>query len=123
MEFQLKINEKSLILLQKLPEKFKKGFYEGLWKAIKLVENKAKRNAPVKTGHLRRSIRSDVDKRSDLIKTVAWVGSEVEYAAVQELGYQARNISAQPYLRPAIEDNLTRIEDIIKNEIFKVTNK
>lgn len=46
------------------------------------------------------------------------VGSNVEYAAYQELG--TVKMRAQPYLRPAIEENKEYFRNILESELKKV---
>ena len=58
------------------------------------IEAEAKRNAPVRTGRLRASIRTV--KRGDAHYTV---GTNVHYAPYVEFG--TRKMAAKPYLRPA----------------------
>lgn len=58
-------------------------------------EGYAKGYAPVDTGRLRNSISHTADDDA------AYIGTNVEYAAYQELG--TSRTAAQPYLRPAVE--------------------
>ena len=66
------------------------------------VEADAARMAPVDTGRLRASITHSVEQigRNAF---VAYIGSNVEYAPIQEI--------EQPYLRPAFEQNRGFITD------------
>ena len=73
-----------------------------------LVEGRAKLNAPVDTGVLRGSIRHNVNGDSVVI------GTDVEYALVVEKGSSRHQ--AQPYLTPAVEDNVSLIKQIIESE-------
>jgi phage gpG-like protein len=71
--------------------------------AGRVVQQRASGLAPVRTGALARSI------------TVATgdgvtVGSGLPYAGVQEVGWAARNIQAQPFLRPALADSTTEVQ-------------
>lgn len=59
------------------------------------AEGYAKLLAPVDTGRLRNSISHTADDDA------AYIGTNVEYAAYQELG--TSRTAAQPYLRPAVE--------------------
>lgn len=76
------------------------------------VEAESKLRAPVDTGHLRRSITHETKSDEEVSK--AFIGTNVEYAPVVEQGSVVKNIKAQPYLRPSIEENLGEIQDIIK---------
>ena len=64
-----------------------------------VVMNAAKANAPVLTGNLRRSI-AIVDGPGPQEITI---GTDVEYAPFVEFG--TSKMAAQPYLRPAIDEN------------------
>lgn len=72
------------------------------------IERDAKKNAPVDTGNLRASIESEV--RLEGSDTLAgFVGTNTDYAPFVELG--TSRMSAQPFLRPAVEENRELIED------------
>jgi HK97 gp10 family phage protein len=69
------------------------------------VKALAKQLVPVRTGHLRSSIYAKISE------WVAEVGAEAAYALFVEFGtYRMR---AQPYLYPAIQRYLPRLEQII----------
>lgn len=114
---KLDLTDQSKRWMRKFPASFKKGFYKGIQEAMKIAEREAKKNAPVLTGTLRRSIRSEVDEEG--LETVGSLFSNLIYSAVIELGWSARNIKAQPYLEPALKDNLERFTDRIEKAIEK----
>lgn len=69
------------------------------------VKALAKQLVPVRTGHLRSSIYAKISE------WVAEIGAEATYALFVEFGtYRMR---AQPYLYPAIQRYLPRLEQII----------
>ncbi len=74
--------------------------------AARLVEADAKRLCPVDTGTLRASIHT-----VKLADAKYAVGSNVEYALYQERG--THKMPAQPYLRPALENNQAEIQALI----------
>lgn len=76
-----------------------------------LVEGRAADNAPVDTGRLKNSIKSEVDG------DFAIIGTAVEYAPYQELG--TSRMKAQPYLRPAVNQSQGNIKKIIEKELGK----
>ena len=103
-----------------------------------IVQNEAKRRAPFRTGTLRRSIHigghtdlaTDYQKPADVPElphpTVStydvevYVGTNLEYARRIEYGFnqadslgRVYNQAAQPYLRPAIDEN----GDAVRQEI------
>lgn len=113
---------------------------QALTKCAYLVENAAKENCPVDTGRLRNSITHDV------IGEEAIIGTNVEYAPYVEFGtglfndegrkdvpwtYQSADGTwhstsgqkPQPFLEPALDDNLGEISRILKEaavEDFRV---
>lgn len=144
---ELRIKVRGLDEIKKLPRDFKEGFWRGMRDAMKYVESQVKKSfgragrPKVRTGHLRRSVQSGVDKKFG--NAVGWVGSDVEYAAIHEIGgviraqgaeYLRFQINGQwksvkqvvipqrDYLQPGIEDNLDSIEKIIKKNIFERTD-
>lgn len=84
------------------------------------LAQKASAMAPRLTGALASSVKGNPseEKAQILAGSVA-----VPYAGVQEYGWPSKNITAQPYLRPAVNDNMNYIiakyEDSIKQNIKK----
>ncbi|KHF40705.1 HK97 gp10 family phage protein [Halalkalibacter okhensis] len=78
-----------------------------------LMERESKFRAPVgETGHLRRSTGSEVKHNEE--SSVVEVGTNnVEYAEVVHEGSVVRNITAQPYIRDAIEQNQSNIQSMV----------
>lgn len=78
-----------------------------------LAEGYAKRYCPVDTGRLRNSITHG----ADMSDTTAYIGTNVEYAAYVEYG--TSKTPAQPYLKPAVNDNQAEynaiFEEYLKN--------
>lgn len=84
------------------------------------ISKKASARAPKLTGALAASIGSTASKD----KAQIYAGNNsVVYAGVQEYGWPEKNIKEQPYLRPAVYDNMKDIvnkyEDYIKEVIKK----
>ena len=75
-----------------------------------LVEGEAKLRAPVDSGTLKGSITHDVDKNT------VRIGTNLEYAGYVEKG--TSKMRAQPYLTPALEDNIEEIKDIVR-EVYE----
>jgi len=73
------------------------------------VKALAKQLVPVRTGHLRSSIYAKIQD------WVAEIGAEATYALFVEFG--TRYMQAQPYLYPAIQEHLPRLEQIILEAI------
>lgn len=72
-------------------------------------EAETKKRTPVKTGHLRRGITHMTE--SDETKSVAVIGSNVEYDGIVELGLGGQ--PEQPHYRPAIQQNEGTIQKMI----------
>ena len=72
------------------------------------VEGEAAIRAPVDFGDLRRDMDHAVNRNTQQL----FVGNKSVYAATQEFGDPVRNIRAQPYLRPAVQENKKTIEKI-----------
>ncbi|WP_117161437.1 HK97 gp10 family phage protein [Paraliobacillus sp. X-1268] len=77
------------------------------------AEAESKIRTPVKTGNLRRGITHEIQHEDD--RSIAVVGSNVEYDAVIELGSEVQNIQAQPHHRPAITENIGRLNKMIND--------
>jgi HK97 gp10 family phage protein len=75
------------------------------------VKALAKQLAPVRTGYLRSSIYAKIQE------WVAEIGAEATYAMFVEFG--TRYMQARPYLFPAVEEYLPKIEQIILEAIDK----
>ena len=82
---------------------------KSLKSAAILVEGEAITRTPVDTGNLRGSMTHDVGKNE------ARVGTNVEYAPYVEFG--TSDMAAQPYLRPALDENTRKITSLISDVI------
>jgi hypothetical protein len=69
--------------------------------SARLAKDAASR-APRRSGRLAASIRPASDRRGGLVSAG---GGGVAYAKVQEYGWAGHNIAAQPYMRPALDDD------------------
>lgn len=116
-----------------LPEALAKGLeYAG-----QLIENEAKRRAPVDDGILRASITHVVDSDNSSVS----IGSNIEYAPYVEYGtgiynpegrktawiyttaegktFISHGQKAQPFLQPAVDENLDNIINKFENLLDK----
>lgn len=127
----VKINDN----VQKVLEELDAKIYTALARCGREAAERAAALAPIETGELKQSMTYQI--KGD----TAYIGSNVEYAAYVELGtgkyypggrktpwtYQDGNGEwhmtngqrAQPFLKPAIEDNLEQYRAIIKDEFSK----
>lgn len=84
-----------------------------LWAVGAKAEGYAKANAPVDTGRLRNSITHKEDASSTVI------GSNVEYAAAQELG-TSRGIRGKHYLQNAVANHTDEYKNLIIESLKNV---
>ena len=99
-----------------MPEQLQQKTNEIVKKRTLEMEANAKNLAPVDTGHLRRSIKSDVSNNLTGIK--GEVNANVEYAIYVEYGtvYQ----TAQPFFFPAFKKASEGFKSDIKNALGEV---
>ena len=76
------------------------------------VEGEAKARCPVDTGNLRGSISHDSDEEK------AVIGSSTEYGIFVEKGTSRQK--AQPYLTPAVENNISTIKEIVQRGLGRL---
>lgn len=76
-----------------------------------VAEGYAKLNCPVDTGRLRNSITHQRNDEKEYVQ----IGSNVEYAPYVEYG--TSRMHAQPYLEPAITQNIEEYYDIMKENL------
>ena len=99
---------------KQLIEYYDNEIEKAVQKACFLVEAEAKHKAPVDTGRLRASIRTEVERiAKDVVE--GKIGTNVEYSRYVELGTSRQ--SPQPYLRPALRNNFTEIVAIIQGAV------
>jgi HK97 gp10 family phage protein len=75
------------------------------------VKAQARKLVPVRTGYLQSTIYAKISE------WVAEIGADATYALFVELG--TKYMQAQPYLYPAIQEHLPRLEQIILEAIDK----
>lgn len=121
-------------------------YSQAMNKACRVVETAAKKNCPRDTGILKASIMHEVVNEGSEI--VGYVGSNQEYAPFVEFGtgkyaekgngrktpwaYEDPDTGetiwtagqeAEPYLRPALEDNAERVKSILQDAVSKELNR
>lgn len=105
----------------------REAFAFGMLNMVYWGENEAKRNAPVDTGNLRRSIHSIVYSDGQVVGVdtdrplppyapgsgvVGYIGTNCGYGVYQELG--TRFMDAHPFLRPALDRMWERRNSLIE---------
>ena len=109
MSIQITITDNSPEVLRAA----KTAITRALWSMGAKAEGYAKKNAPVDTGRLRNSI---THQEGD---TYSAIGSNVEYAAAQELG-TSRGIRGKHYLKNAVSNHTDEFKKIVKNSFENV---
>ncbi len=106
--------------------------------SCKLIQDAAQRIVPVDTGALRESITVEIDDSGKTVRGV--VGPHTHYAAYVEFGtgiagaaspgagsgpYNPKwpGMPAQPYMRPALDENKSVILDVFRSEIAAAIEK
>ena len=96
---------------KEVSDNIKAALLRGLETCGLAAEGYAKKLAPVDTGNLRNSITHELDDG----EPAAYIGTNVEYAPYQELG--TINMTANPFLKPAVADHANEYRKIIENEL------
>lgn len=135
IKIDLKMNKKTALKVKRYAKLMESGIFKGVKQAMFFAEAKSKMSflvglykskiyssgkAPVhptkltaRTGHLRRSIQARVIRKKGLV--VGSIGTNVFYGRRHELGIMG--MKQRAFLLPAIRDNITKINDIINQEI------
>lgn len=82
------------------------------------MEREAVRHAPVDTGHLRGTIGSRTETGRRTITAELWANAD--YARHVELG--TTQMTAQPFLRPALDSELPRLERRVRLAVAKAAD-
>ena len=75
-------------------------------------KDKSGKQIPLKEGTYEGNAEKDADNQ-----ITVYVGTNVQYAPYQELGAPNINLPAKPYLRPAFENHINEIEQILQKEL------
>ena len=102
------------------------GFSAGI--GADIVAKEARKNAPVKTGNLKRGIVSKINKRTAVFsdKGSAYVGANYKiapHAHLVEFGARGGEMPAQPFMRPAIETKKHEAGQAIEADLLKRIKK
>ena len=141
---EMKTSSETLSYMSRFPQLWREAFIKGFDESMDFVERFAKNsfgkpNKPrTRTGRLKNSIKMQALTKGATM--VAKLSSDEIYARIQEEGGIIRaksskyltfqigggwvkvpsvRIPARPYLNPAVQDNLKKIETIITDSVFK----
>ncbi|MFQ6073648.1 MAG: HK97-gp10 family putative phage morphogenesis protein [Candidatus Bathyarchaeia archaeon] len=95
--------------MQRLDSEMQRHVHRQLASWAADVKALARRIVPVRTGHLRGTIYAKIQE------WVAEIGAEATYAMFVEFG--TRYMRARPYLYPAVQPHLPRLEALISEAI------
>lgn len=142
LEIEMSLDRETEKFLNDIEDNFRDGLEEGMKDAAFMIEASAKKGMgkqgrpKVRTGHLRRSIKSGIKKRPRFV--TAWVGSRLVYARPLEKGSVQHirgfrrvkirgvgwrtltgilRIKPYPWLRPAFEDERAKVTRHIMRKI------
>jgi len=80
---------------------------EGMGRVCQFVAEKARANAPVRTGAMREAITYTLEVQENAVEGIMGVGKKAFYARFIELG--TSKLAARPFLRPAVFENEAEI--------------
>ena len=128
--------------INNMPKHFREGITQGLISSMVFVEEKAKSRfiqglnadeyppnpwpkrppGPLtsRTGKLRESIKSGVEK------DISWLKTNVSYGIIHEItgiNEEGKNIGLRPFLRPAFTENMNKIRETLVEEIVRRMTK
>lgn len=93
--------------LQAELERVQASAVNAMKQAMYMVQADTQQLCPVKTGNLKRSYQSGVDKDGNVI--TGWVGSDCEYAVWADL--------KQPHLTAAVEKDQAQVTEFIRKAL------
>lgn len=118
--FEIEGLNKLLRALEKLDEEAKQEFKNIGQKVGDFVADKAREEAPVLSGDLRKSIRAVATGRGAKIRA----GSRrVPYAGPIHFGWRKRNIRENRFLYRAVDKSVNEAVDMYLEEIYKIWNR
>jgi len=148
MKIRLDLSDDAKSMLRKMPELIKPALFKGMNEAMILAERESKLNLSGRvlqrrSGRLRNSITHQVKIEGDNV--IGRIGTNVVYGRIHELGGEIRpktaralrfqipgvgwrmaqkvTIPKRPYLRPAIEENVSDITRILARRIEEAFEK
>lgn len=112
---EVKVDKGDLVEIKEMPKQVKRGLLKGLRLGMFEAERVSKarmgksEELQVRTGALRRSIESGVDKRGS--RLIGWLGSNIVYARIHEFGGIIR-AHGSGYLRFPIGDSWVSVKQV-----------
>ena len=116
--------------LKGIPSNIRKKIREGMVKISRFLQKEARDNAPKDTGHLayggKKKARygpGGIFGKVDITRGELSLQAKAVYAAIVEYGGETRDYEAQPYLRPAFNENIQEVGQMIINSMSEVWGK
>ena len=115
-------------LLKDMPKMIRKGLVAGMSEAMTFAAEESKKSfgKSGKPGNISFTLRDSIKPRSEIKgdRLTGVIGSDVIYARIHELGGKAGRgrlvtIPRREYLKPAIQDNLRKITDMLTNSVWE----
>jgi len=129
LEIGIRTTNDTKKLLKDMPGMIRKGLIAGMNEAMtgaaKTSQDSFGRAG--KPNNITRTLRDSITRSDTKIvgnKIIASIGSNVIYARIHELGGKAGKgrlvkIPKREYLRPAIQDNLNKISELLQNSVWE----
>jgi HK97 gp10 family phage protein len=122
VEIQLRVEGVSEVLksLNRLGREISEAVVPATLQAAQVLQTAIQQRAPVRTGRLRDSILVEITEQTPNRVEVE-VGPTVPYADDVEFG--TSRSPAQPYLRPAIDENLQAVTDALAKSLQQILDE
>lgn len=104
-------------MMQEWGEEIQEGMRQQVQRAARNILQHARREVPVRTGALQRSLKITSESGGDRV----FVGSDLHYAVFVEEG--TSRMTAQPFLVPALEAERPRLLRRVNRMIAKASEK
>ncbi len=127
IDFKFKVDKKDLKHVEEMPERMAEGLFEGMQQALALAEKSTKsvylsgKALHRRTSFLYNAIGTEVKKQSlNIVGSLGTMRYDVPYGPFWEFGGK---YGARPFVRPAIDDNMTKMLEFIGRSATKEMNK
>ena len=118
--FEVEGLNKLLRALEKLDDEAKDAFKEAGLRVGRLVAERGRQEAPVRSGALQRTIRPAATRRGAKVRAG---GARVPYAGPIHFGWRRRNIQPNQFLYRAVDKSVDEALDMYLEDIYKIWNR
>ena len=127
IKFDLKVDKKDLKHVQEMPERMAEGLFEGMQQALALAEKSTKsvylsgKALHRRTSFLYNAIGTEVKKQGlNIVGSLGTMRYDVPYGPFWEFGGK---YGARSFVRPAIDDNMSKMLEILGRSATKEMNE